>query len=88
MTPEPPSQSADVAESRLEGGEIVLLHLESGQYHELNPVGAEIWRLLDGKRGVSDITAALRERVDEPPEDLEDVVRNFLAELRRRDLLS
>lgn len=32
--------------SRAMGAEDVLLHLESGQYFGLNPVGAEIWRQL------------------------------------------
>lgn len=72
----------------LSGGEVVLLHLESGAYHELNPVGALIWELLDGDRTVSDVVSEVRQRVDDPPEDLDRVVEEFLGELRRRDLIA
>jgi hypothetical protein len=82
-----PARNPDVVHSRLAGGETVLLHLESGEYHELNPVGAEIWDLLDGDRTTSEITGELRHRVDDPPEDLRVVVEDYLEELRGRDLL-
>lgn len=73
---------------RLAGGESVLLHLQSGAYHELNAVGALIWDLLDGERGPSRIAEEVRARVEDPPEDLENVVSAYLADLRRRDLLT
>ncbi len=74
--------------SRLAHGEAVLLHLESGAYHELNPIGAAIWDLLDGHRSASQITDEIRAQVDDPPDDLCDVVTGFLAYLRQRDLIS
>lgn len=82
-----PARNPDVVHSRLTGGETVLLHLESGEYHELNPVGAEIWDLLDGDRTTSEITGELRRRVEDPPDDLRGVVEHYLEELRDRDLL-
>lgn len=82
-----PARNPDVVSSRLTGGEAVLLHLESGEYHELNPTGAAIWDLLDGQHSVSQIATALRDRVEEPPEDLDDAVRSFLDELDERDLI-
>lgn len=74
-------------DARLAQDEAVLLHLDSGAYHELNPVGAEIWELLDGERGAGEITAELRTRVMDPPEDLEEIVSDYLDELRERDLV-
>ena len=74
--------------SRLAHGEAVLLHLESGAYHELNPIGTAIWDLLDGHRSASQITDEIRAQVDDPPDDLCDVVTGFLADLRQRDLIS
>lgn len=74
-------------DARLAQDEAVLLHLDSGAYHELNPVGAEIWELLDGERGAGEITAELRARVMDPPEDLEEIVSDYLDELRERDLV-
>ena len=74
--------------SRLADGESVLLHLETGQYHELNPIGGAIWDLVDGQRTASEITAEIRGKVDEPPGDLEEIVTEFLAELRQRGLIT
>lgn len=74
-------------DARLAEDEAVLLNLESGAYHELNPVGAEIWELLNGERGTGEITAELRTRVMDPPDDLERIVSDYLAELRERDLV-
>jgi hypothetical protein len=74
----------DLAEG--EGG--VLLHLDSGQYHGVNPIGLAIWELLDHERTVGQVTAALRDRVDEPPADLESDVVQFLREVAERDLVA
>ena len=76
-----------VVDYQLTGGEALLLHLDSGSYHELNPVGAAIWELLDGNRSVPEITEALKHRIQDPPEDLDGIVAEFLDELRERDLL-
>lgn len=65
----------------------VVLHLGSGQYHGVNPVGAAVWSLLDGRRSVDDIVAELRERIEEPPPQLADDVRAFLAQLAQRGLI-
>lgn len=65
----------------------VLLHLESGQYHGVNPMGASIWRLIDGRTTASAISSELRTVLVDPPPDLEDVVVRFLNRLRDRDLL-
>ena len=73
----------DLAEE--EGG--VLLHLDTGAYHGLNPVGVMIWRLLDGVRTPAVIAAELSQRIEDAPEDLDADVRRFLSELRDRDLV-
>jgi hypothetical protein len=82
-----PAKNPRVVHSRLARGEAVLLNLDSGAYHELNPIGAAIWDLLDGHRSASQIADELRAQVDDPPDDLFDVVTGFLAELRQGDLI-
>jgi hypothetical protein len=77
-----------VVHSRLAEGETILLHLETGQYHELNPVGAVIWELLDGQRSSLAIAAEIRARVEDPPADLEDIVIDFMERLRQRGLIT
>jgi hypothetical protein len=83
-----PARNGQVVDSRLAGGEVVLLHLVSGAYHELNPVGAAIWDRVDGLRTETEIAEEIRRLVDDPPDDLEAVIRAFLAEMRKRDLVS
>lgn len=83
-----PCRHEKVVHHELAGGEVVLLHLDSGAYHELNSIGALIWELLDGDRDVSGIADELRKRVEEPPQDLEDEVAAFVADLRERDLVT
>lgn len=74
-------------DARLAEGQVVLLHLESGAYHELNPVGARIWDLVDGDRSAAEIADELRSRVEDPPEELPEIVTRYLVELRDRDLV-
>ncbi len=65
----------------------VLLHLDSGAYHGLNPVGTAIWRLI-GESGVTFeyLVDALREELPDAPEDLASHVEDFVESLVQRDL--
>ncbi len=87
MTNESRPRPADQAVFRDldEGG--VLLHLGSGEYHGLNHEGVLIWGLLDGRR-LDEIVAAVRERVSDPPSELDDQVSTFLDGLARRGLIT
>lgn len=69
------------------GDGALLLHLDSGEYHGINATGSAIWKLIDGKRTVDEIAAALRAAVDDPPEGLLEEVRRFVSDLRARRLL-
>jgi hypothetical protein len=69
-----------------EGG--VLLHLETGQYHGVNEIGALVWELLDGERRLEDILAEVESRVDGAPPTLHDEVTLFLSQLRERNLVT
>jgi Coenzyme PQQ synthesis protein D (PqqD) len=70
-----------------EGEGAVLLHLESGAYHGVNPVGELIWELLEEERTVADLVEAVRNRTEDPPATLEDDVVRFLESVQERDLL-
>ena len=71
-----------------EGEGAVLLHLDSGEYYSVNPVGQAIWELLDGKRTVGEITTALRDLVEAPPDSLDADVVEFLGAVVQRDLVT
>lgn len=66
----------------------MLLHLDSGQYHGLNPVALVIWELLEQPSTAADVIARLRERVEDPPPSLENDVLSFLTSLHERDLVT
>jgi hypothetical protein len=68
-----------------EGG--VLLHLETGAYHGLNPVGLLIWEELESERTVAELVAAVREKVPDAPAGVADDVISFLEGAVQRDLL-
>jgi hypothetical protein len=89
LTPESKVRQNDQVVARelspAEGG--VLLHLESAQYHGVNPVGLLIWELLDGQRTVREVIDAVRDRVQDPPPQLEDDVMQFLTDVHERQLV-
>jgi Coenzyme PQQ synthesis protein D (PqqD) len=66
----------------------VLLHLETGQYHGVNSVGALVWSLVGDGTSFGDLVDAVREQVEDAPEDLADDVAAFLSELHARDLIA
>lgn len=73
----------DLAEG--EGG--VLLHMATGQYHGVNPVGQAIWELIGDGRTVEDLIERLRDRVEDPPPTLDSDVLQFLTSVHERDLV-
>lgn len=68
-----------------EGG--VLLHLETGAYHGLNPVGFLIWEELETERTIADLVAAVRAKIPDAPAQVSDDVVSFVAGAVQRDLL-
>ncbi len=84
--------SDDIVVREIEG-EIILVPLTAGigdledELFSLNETGREIWRLLDGKRSLAGVAAALAEEFDAPPGQIEQDVRGLVAELLRRRML-
>jgi hypothetical protein len=66
----------------------VLLHLETGQYHGVNSVGALVWSLVGDGTRYGDLVDAVRAQVEDPPADLTEDVAAFLAELQSRNLIT
>lgn len=80
------SSSEHAVESRV-GEETVLLHLESGTYYGLSPVGTRIWELLNDGVASSAICAAITEEYDVGPDTVENDLRRFLEDLADHAIL-
>jgi hypothetical protein len=65
----------------------VLLHLETGAYHGLNPVGWVVWELIDGHRTVAELIDGVRARIDDPPPGVANDVTTFLDGAQARGLV-
>jgi hypothetical protein len=66
----------------------VLLHLDSGEYRQLNQTGALIWSLLEKHPTRAELLEELRTRIEEPPATLEQEVDVFLKALADRELVT
>ncbi len=42
------------ATSQVVAGEAILIHLDSGTYYSLDPVGTAFWEMLDGRQTIAD----------------------------------
>ncbi|MFH1268370.1 MAG: SynChlorMet cassette protein ScmD [Planctomycetota bacterium] len=63
----------------------VLFDPDSGEAYGLDPVGAFLWKRLDGAHGVDELVAALRDSCeDKVPEEAHDHVAEFLAQLDQK----
>lgn len=95
MSALPPEAPPDARISRQEGvlaqdahGHTVLLRLEDGGYYALDEVGAIVWELCDGSRGIEELVAALCAEFDAPQETVRADVLEFIDDLRRERLLT
>jgi len=71
------------------GGEMVLMHLGSGTYFGLNPVGGRIWQLLDERsRTVADLAATITAEYEAPAEQVAADVLALADDLARHELVS
>ena len=65
----------------------VLLDIRQGRCLSLNPVGAEIWRLLKLGNSLNEIAAQLATQFEESGNPMFNDTRDFLAELWKSGLL-
>jgi hypothetical protein len=78
--------SPDASESAV-GDETVILHLKSGTYFGLDPMGTRIWAMLKEGQRPSDICARLVEEFGGEPDIVEADARRFLEDLKANDIL-
>jgi hypothetical protein len=77
---------ADVM-SRQVGDECVLLHLATGNYYGLDPVGTRLWRLMSEAHTPADACEILLQEYDVEPARLQADIRKLLDDLAARGLV-
>jgi hypothetical protein len=69
-------------------GEAVILQLETGVYHGLDPVGAYIWSLLQEPKKVSAVRDQLLEEYDVTPESCERDLLKLFEKMAAENLIT
>lgn len=69
------------------GQEAAILHMRSGVYYGLDPVGARVWKLLDRPRSVEYLQAAILEEYEVEPAKCEGDLLLLLERLRTEGLI-
>jgi hypothetical protein len=67
--------------------ETVVLNLQTGKYHGLNPIGGRMLEVLTASATVREAAAKLAAEYDRPVEEIEQDVRGFCADLLARGLI-
>ena len=78
---------AEVVDTKLDEGEVVLLHLESKIYYSLNPTGERIWRGLKEGLTLREISRRLQEEFDVDADRADRSVVDLVDELIEQKLV-
>jgi SynChlorMet cassette protein ScmD len=66
----------------------VLYNPDTSDAVGINPVGVAIWKMLDGRHSLTDITAEVKARFEEVPEAALDDLAAFIHSLEERGFVS
>ena len=77
---------SEVVDTKLDDGEVVLLHLESKMYYSLNPTGERIWQGLKEGLSLRDISQRLQEEFDVEADAADESVLGLVNELCEQNL--
>ena len=78
---------SEVVDTKLDEGEVVLLHLVSKMYYSLNPTGERIWQGLKDGLSLGEISRTLQEEFDVDPEVADKSVLELVNELCEQKLV-
>ena len=82
-----PARSPETAWRMIEG-EAVILAMDTKVFRGLNAVGSRVWELIDGRRSVDEIGAAIANEFEVAPEVAARDVSAFVGELLARGLVT
>ena len=69
------------------GEEVIFISSKGDMLHTLDPVGAFIWKHIDGERSIEDILAILLESYDVVVSAAERDILHFFDELERKNIV-
>ena len=69
------------------GEEAAILHVRSGVYYGLDPVGARIWKLLEQPKSVEALRTAIVDEYDVGPAKCESDLLSLLEKMRAEGLI-
>jgi hypothetical protein len=78
---------SDVVDTKVDEGEVVLLHLESKMYYSLNPTGERIWQGLKEGLSLREISRRLQEEFEVDEDRAERSVLDLVNELCEQKLV-
>ena len=67
--------------------EEVILNLKNGSYYGLDPIGAEIWKIIQEPTSVDEVVAELTQRYDVEKERCTQDVLDLLRDMNEHELL-
>jgi hypothetical protein len=70
------------------GDEVVILHLGSGTYFGLDPVGARIWKLMGEEKTLAEVCDVILDEYEVSRENLERDIKVLIRDLLAHDLIS
>ncbi|MEP7316317.1 MAG: PqqD family protein [Sphingomicrobium sp.] len=68
--------------------EIVVMHLDTGEFYSFTGTAAAIWRLIDGTRCGAEVAGSLSNDYDRGKTDISIEVDQFIAELKELGLVA
>lgn len=80
------SKRAEIVSGQIDD-EFIMMSIESGKYHILNPTGSRIWSLLDKPQTVAELCAALTVEFKIAPAVCQKEVMDFITQLAARDII-
>lgn len=78
----------EIAAFRVIDNEAVILNLENGIYYSLNEVGTKVWELMDGKKSIKDLTAAITAQYDVDEMTVEKDIIELVSDLLSEGLVT
>lgn len=72
---------------RIIEGEAVILNLDSGYYYRLNPIGTQIWQMLENKKKPSDIIKTLADQYSQPESKIQKDFVGLVKDFKKEGLI-